>query len=128
MARKKYTKAEIRRALRKVRTKLLNGTITKEQFDMDTILFVEGCGTIGCIGGHMAAELSPGLSRRYRTTVPAHRIMCLAADAMPNLRKLFFDYPNSWWGNSRITRRRAAFAITRALAGAEDPWRTRARR
>ena len=132
MARKKLTLTEVRRALRKVRTKLLNGKITKEQFDMDDIIDVKVsgprgpvCGTVACIGGHMAVELFPRILHDYACLSRAgSMVMGEALQLQPNLDKLFYHYPP----HSNITRRQAAFAITRALDGAEDPWKTRARK
>jgi len=101
------------------------------------------CGSVGCIGGYMAIELNnkqvfnwfrwarTGRPSFARTRSP-HAIMNDAIAVSPNLFALFYEYPGSadWGicGHRGITRRRAASAITRALEGAEDPWRVRAKR
>lgn len=132
MARKKLTLTEVRRALRKVRAKLLDGTIAKKDFDMGIPWANPGesshyrpgghCGSIGCIGGYMAFELDPkGVSRDSERAVG---LMRSAASLQENLHDLFFVFG----AVKPITRRHAALAITRALDGAPEPWLTRARR
>lgn len=129
---KKFTRNDFRRALRKVRTKLLNGKITKEQFDIDTLIETDPaakkplCGTVACIGGHMAIEMDPRVIFRDRAEQKGKRVsgkcaydvMESAWCEMPNLQALFYLYPGT-----RVTRARAAAAIKRALDGAEDPWK-----
>lgn len=125
MARTFFTRNEIRRALRRVRTKLLNGKITRQQFRMDTALTAGPspkrpmCGTVACIGGHMAIELDPGVLSSGRG-MRAVDLMWQARTQIPNLYPLFYYYPDKG-----ITRRAAAAAITRSLDGAPNPWKAR---
>jgi hypothetical protein len=114
-----FTEKDYRRALKKVRVKLLNGKIKKEQFDM-YIAFIRGkkCGTIACIGGHMAGEL--GITDTGR----ALEIMRDAGAKVPGLYRLFYKYP-VMKDAAHISRRRAAAAITRVLDGDRRPWKVR---
>lgn len=129
---KTYTATEVRRALRKVRTKLLNGKIGAEDFDMRTIcdrVRKKGhCGTIGCIGGWAALELVGERRNRHST---AERVFTrLVSPSNPDfsikLHELFYGfhrsphYPN-------IKPKHGAAAITRYLDG-KDPWPRRAAR
>lgn len=112
-----YTKGDVRKLLRKVRTMLVNGKIGPSQFDMTDVLYDGKCGTVGCIGGWCLA-LS---QNRY-----GHlgQLYCRTDDDNPDndfdgpLHDLFFA-----WGARKQTPARAAKAITNYLDGSADPWR-----
>jgi hypothetical protein len=106
-----FTLKEVHRALRKVRTKLVNGTIKSsgpQKLDMGE---VAECGSVCCVGGWAGLEL--GLK---------HHEVCLQEftdlDPTGRMNDLFFSF-----GGRERTPRGAAGAITRYLETDQKVWR-----
>lgn len=114
-----YTTKDVRRLLRMVRTRLLNGKITKKQFNMSDVLETTSCGTVGCIGGWCLAIAGKEKTRMGDIDSLVNRpdgpvkngYTGLMSDDL--LNDLFYNYPNP----DRITPARGAAAITRYLDG-----------
>lgn len=109
-----FTLKEVHRALRKVRTKLLNGTIKSDgpkQLDMREIAAQRHCGTVCCIGGWVGLEL--GL-KHHQIYLPHFTDL----DESGRMDDLFFNF-----GEQKRTPRGAAGAITRYLETDQKVWR-----
>lgn len=118
-----FTINDVRRALRKVRDRLLDGRISKEEFDMGLVLSrrMNHCGTVGCIGGHMATFLRPNdvsVNNDSASSIMAHAVY-LSEERYENdfLEDLFYEFPR----NGQTGPKSAAKQIDRYLDG-KQPW------
>jgi hypothetical protein len=113
-----YTLDEIRSGLRRVKKKLLDGSISAAEFDMNVPMisrWVVGadkayhpCGTKGCIGGWLAVELGVDPTGNILEAMNAF------TKVDPELHYMFYGF-----GNFKIERKAGANAITRYLEGKE---------
>jgi hypothetical protein len=109
-----FTLKEVHRALRKVRTKLLNGTIESsgpKTLDMRAIAENRTCGSVCCIGGWAGLEL--GLEHHQVYLADLYDL-----DPTGRMSDLFYEF-----GDRKRTPRGAAGAITRYLETNQKVWR-----
>lgn len=132
---KKFSLNEIKAGLREVQRELMSGSISAEEFNMNTA-FTEscnvsgGCNTVACIGGHLALYLGLKSSDVRLFVAYADTSLPDEDDEIPyyskqtakKLEPLFYPYDirKNW---EDATPAEAAVAIERFLNGAKKPWK-----